>query len=247
MAPNGDHYSVKPGNPNQDDSLYLESDEAFSATPIDNPSHQAPYDSPTLRVMQSHASVQRSSSIIKEQASALSRQLSTKSNDSLDKNHQAIASVLAEDQGHGRADSTDSLDKSGNLSPSNSERSTRSVKSVMSLKTTGHYPLGTLRVHSPTKVMTSNPFEYDCLKDGGVIVIRDITPGTIVGYDTVSLTIGQKGKFEGVKNIPAGAHFVWAGSSSTSLRQGFWRKNPNFFHSSLFLSRIMSQEQFTLE
>jgi A1 cistron-splicing factor AAR2 len=60
------------------------------------------------------------------------------------------------------------------------------------------------------------------LKSGDVVIVRDIPVGSLFGYDTRSLEITQKGQFEGVKNIPPGAHFIWGGSSKSSLRNGFW-------------------------
>lgn len=173
--------------------------------------------------MQNQISIQRSPSTIKEQASALSRKLSLKSNDShgsndVNQGHQGIAGVLSSiqddeqtDRGRTRGDSASSIVEAANncsLSKSSSERSAKSTKSVRSLHALGSFPLGTLRVHSPSPTRALSADTYDCLKSGDVIVVRDIPVGSLIGYDTQSFDITQKGQVEGIKNIPPGTHFI---------------------------------------
>ena len=86
----------------------------------------------------------------------------------------------------------------------------------------GTYPLGTLRVHSPSPTPPPTGETSECLKSGDVIIVRDIPIGSLFGYDTKSFDIKQKERFEGIKNIPPGSHFIWGGSSKSSLRNGFW-------------------------
>ena len=60
------------------------------------------------------------------------------------------------------------------------------------------------------------------MKSGDIIIVRDIPLGSLIGYDSQSFEIKQKDQFEGIKEFPPGAHFIWGGSSKTSLRNGFW-------------------------
>jgi A1 cistron-splicing factor AAR2 len=47
--------------------------------------------------------------------------------------------------------------------------------------------------------------------------------GAHFGFDTVSFTLGQGNHFEGVKDVPDGPHFFYAGSGSElSTRTGYW-------------------------
>lgn len=124
----------------------MESDAAFHATPIVT-SSTSPKIGPNSTFMQNQISIQRSPSTVKEQASALSRKLSMKSNDSHGSNdaHQGplgIANVLSSipqddeqtDRGRTRGNSASSIVEAPNkcsLTKSSSERS--STKSVRSL------------------------------------------------------------------------------------------------------------------
>jgi A1 cistron-splicing factor AAR2 len=228
----------------------MDSDSAFHATPINAPA--APVTTSTSpkisdypskndsTFMQNQISIQRSPSAVKDQATALSRKLSIKSNDSHGSNdanqaHLGIASVLSSipqvdertERGRFVGDSPSSIIEATNactLSKSSSERSLQSAsgKSVHSIHAVGTCPLGTLRVHSPSPTRAPSGETYECLKSGDVVIVRDIPVGSLFGYDTRSLEITQKGQFEGVKNIPPGAHFIWGGSSKSSLRNGFW-------------------------
>ena len=222
----------------------MESDSAFHATPIITSSHPKtgdypPKNNPTF--MQNQISIQRSPSTVKEQASALSRKLSIKSNDSHGSNdanqgHPGITNVLSsipqadEQTERGRPRGSDSpsriVEAANNctLSKSSSERSGKSIsgKSVRSINAVGTCQLGTLRVYSPSPTRAPSGETYECLKSGDIVIVRDIPAGSLFGYDTRSLDITQKGQFEGIKNIPPGAHFIWGGSSKSSLRSGFW-------------------------
>lgn len=224
----------------------MESDSAFHATPINatltsTPPKSGDYQSKNNSTfMQNQISIQRSPSAVKEQASALSRKLSIKSNDShnsndANQNHMGMTNVLSSipqadeqmDRGRAIGDSTSNLVEAANkcsLSKSSSERSGKSVgsKSVRSIHALGNCPLGTLRVHSPSPTRASSGETYECLKSGDIVIVRDIPNGSLFGYDTRCLEITTKEQFEGIKNLPPGAHFIWGGSSKSSLRGGFW-------------------------
>jgi len=219
--------------PETDSHSDMESDEPFHTTPLVTSKIEAEKTDPTF--MQNSITIQRSPSSVKEQASALSRKLSVKSNDSSDHGQSNITGVLSSipqgdegtERGRAQTDSTSSIAEGTtnvSLTKSPSSISSKSNKSVVSLKALGPYPLGSLRVHSPSP--TRSPYKYDCLKPGHVFVIRDIPLGSIFGYDTKSFAVGKGFVFEGVKNIPPGPHFFWGGSSSTSLRNGFWIMSP---------------------
>ena len=221
----------------------MDSDSAFHATPIVTSTSPkigdyASKSNPTF--MQNQISIQRSPSAVKEQASVLSRKLSIKSNDSRGSNdqsqgHAGITNVLSSipqakeqaDRGRARSDSTSGIVEATNtctLSKSNSNRSGKSVssKSVRSIHAVGTVPLGTLQVHSPSPTRAPSGETYGCLKSGDAVIVRDIPAGSLFGYDTRCLEIKQKEQFEGIKNLPPGAHFIWGGSSKSSLRSGFW-------------------------
>jgi A1 cistron-splicing factor AAR2 len=221
----------------------MESDSAFHATPLPTPTTAKIGDYPSKNdstFMQNQISIQRSPSIVKDQASALSRKLSIKSNDSHSSNdansgHPSITNILSSipqadeqmDRGRAYVGSTScDVDARENiyLSKSNSGRSGKSIsgKSVRSIHAVGTCPLGSLRVHSPSPTRAPSGETYECLKSGDVVIVRDVPAGSLFGYDTRCLEITQKGQFEGIKNIPPGAHFIWGGSSKSSLRSGFW-------------------------
>jgi A1 cistron-splicing factor AAR2 len=145
MAQHGNDQFVDTGGANTNRQS-MESDAAFHATPT-IASSTSPKIGPNSTFMQNQISIQRSPSTVKEQASALSRKLSLKSNDSHGSNdanqgHLGIANVLSsipqddEQTGRGRigGDSTSSIieaENKGSLTKSSSERS--STKSVRSL------------------------------------------------------------------------------------------------------------------
>ncbi|KAF4637253.1 hypothetical protein G7Y89_g825 [Cudoniella acicularis] len=216
----------------------MDSDESFQATPFTTQDATADgsvnsvNSDPTF--MQNQIAIQRSPSTTKGQASALTRQLSIKSNDSRDVGAfpHGIADVLSDSQKdedelrRGRSDSDSSIFQATNncsLSKSSSERSTKSVRSVHAV---GSYPLGSLRVHSPSPMPsarpTNNAVQHECLASGDVFIVRDVPSAALIGYDTTAFTVKPNDHFDGIKDIPAGVHFIWGGSNSTSLRNGFW-------------------------
>ena len=188
--------------------------------------------------MQNQISIQRSPSAAHLQASALSRRLSVKSNGSSDHvtGHPPLAGILSDNDdherhGHERKDSDSSiievtnacsLSKSPSTSTTRSARSTRSVKSVRSVHAVGNYPLGSLRVHSPSPARTPAVETHESLKSGDVVIIRDIPAGSLIGYDIRCFTVPENGTFQGIKDIPSGAHFIWGSSASNTSRTGFW-------------------------
>ena len=221
MAQSGGDTFVDIASAKKTKTLSMSSDTAFHVAPIISPANGGSKiedvgvkSDPTF--MQNQISIQRSPSTAKDHVSALSRQLSVKSNASYDANHHAIAGVLlkAEEpsRGHERGDSNSSLIEATNtcsLSKSSSERSTKSVRSLHAL---GSYPLGSLRVHSPSPTRTSLD-NYECLKSGDVVIIRDVPACSLLGYDTRSFIVQKEDSFEGIKDIPPGAHFIWGGTN----------------------------------
>jgi A1 cistron-splicing factor AAR2 len=186
--------------------------------------------------IQNQISIQRSPSTAKSHISTLSKKLSTKSNSSprstLSPSSKEEDRSQEEDRGRQRGDfdssiveatNNCSLSKSNSTSSALSVRSEKSAKSVRSVNVVGSYPLGSLRVHSPSPPRQPAGDHHEVLKDGDVFIVRNIPGGSIFGYDTRSFTIQNKDhKFEGVRDIPPGAHFVWGGSSNGSSRTGFW-------------------------
>lgn len=59
-----------------------------------------------------------------------------------------------------------------------------------------------------------------------LIVITDIPAHVVIGYDAKSLTVAEDKTLLGLKEVPKGAHFVWAGSRDNSSRSGFWIITP---------------------
>lgn len=212
-------------------------DACFTATPLVRSRAPSPSttrtndlfnEDPTF--IQNQIAIQRSSSTTKEHASALTRQLSLKSNGSHDliATPTVIANIISaeEDRGRGRAASGSSLIQATNkctLSKSSSNRSEKSAKSVRSVHAVGSYPLGCLRLHSPSPTPTSTRNQPDVsLKSGDVFIVRDVPAGSLIGYDTIAFTVKVNESFDGVKDIPPGVHFIWGGSNTSSLRNGFW-------------------------
>jgi A1 cistron-splicing factor AAR2 len=130
-------------------------------------------------------------------------------------------------------------------------RSVRSMKSVHSVNHIGSVPIGTLGVHNEepesgddaVATQSKKKPEFEPLRSGDVVLVAGMPPGSLFAYDTVSFTIQanpQKSKllkkrpesiaasqaitsFEGIKDIPAGAHFIFAGTSSLiNPRTGYW-------------------------
>lgn len=236
--------SDQPGDPTSSAQIPIPTLQTEEALPLEEatlhegdnaPKIQDPTAMADPTFMQNQISIQRSSSTAHLQASALSRKLSLKSNASSD---HAVGNLAAphDDNGqhapsHERKDSDSSiveatnncdLAKSPSTSTTRSARSTRSTKSVRSVHAVGNFPLGSLRVHSPSPTRASAVDSHECLRSGDVIVIRDIPAGSLFGYDTRSFTIPENGAFQGVKNMPPGTHFIWGSSASNTSRTGFW-------------------------
>lgn len=239
--------SGDPVSPAKQDTPTLKMKEAaqLEATPSSTANAFKTQDSTTTMdptFMQNQISIQRSPSATHLQASALSRKLSVKSNGSSDHaiGYPPLAGIVSDNDGqelhgHERQDSDSSnieisnacsLSKSPSTSTTRSARSTTSVKSVRSVHAVGNYPLGSLRVHSPSPTRAPSVETHECLKSGDVVVIRDIPAGSLFGYDIKSFTIPENGTFQGIKDIPSGAHFVWGSSASNTFRTGFWIMSP---------------------
>ncbi|TVY16303.1 hypothetical protein LARI1_G005425 [Lachnellula arida] len=225
MEDNGNPSSLettppKPLPDNRAESPLL-SDAAFSATPLIATTLPPP-SNPNSTFITNSINIQRSPSTAKDQAEALGRTLSFKSNGSVDSSGRpsTISSRLGPlHERRGRAESNSSLIEATtkcSLSKSSSNRSVNSVQAV------GSFPLGTLRVHLPSSPTRSTSPQHECLKSGDVLICRGIPSGSILGYDSQLLTVKAPDQFEGIKDIPAGVHLIWGGSSLTSLRNGFW-------------------------
>jgi len=220
----------------------IETDEAFNAEPPSiipsNASASSPSSTSSLKAdstfMQNDKAIQRLPSASKSHKSSLSHQLSTKSNSNYDVglSQSGIINVPAygdERSGCGRGSSTGSV--ADGFSPctlskslSTSARSTHSVKSthsVRSVAAVGTHPFGTLGIHSSEK--RKGVPSHECLLSGDVAIVTGMPSGSILGFDTLSLTLGKEGQFHGIREIPPGPHFLYAGSASeVSTRNGFW-------------------------
>ncbi|KAI9646880.1 hypothetical protein NHQ30_004880 [Ciborinia camelliae] len=181
--------------------------------------------------IQNQISLQRSPTT-KSQVSALSGQLSIKSNGSspllgfsaLAINHDDSKDNQKISCGDYNGSNTGEIKKAA-LQKSDSNSSGLSIyseKSVHSVNVVGSYPLGSLRVHSTSPTRELGVEHDEVLKDGDVVIIRNLPTNTMFGYDTKAYTIKTEGALEGVKQIPAGAHFFWGGSGNGSSRTGFW-------------------------
>ena len=225
-------------------SFQMDSDAAFCATPLVANAPKVDDTAPSMDTtfMQNQISIQRSPSTAISHASALSRKLSTKSNGSPEAAGPSICGVLHENgererervgRGRGRADSNSSLieatnkcniAKSASVSTNGSAKSTNSIesaKSVREVHAVGSYPLGSLRVHSPSPTRGGTETR-SFLTSGDAFIARDVPPGSLFGYDTRGFVIQVGDGFEGLKDIPPGAHFMWGGAEKASLRNGFW-------------------------
>ncbi|KAK6606875.1 aar2 domain containing protein [Botrytis cinerea] len=180
--------------------------------------------------IQHQISLQRSPSATKSHVSALSGQLSIKSSGSSPRLGFSSLAIVHSDDGQRRSRGDSNGSNAGEVSKStllksdshSSGLSINSEKSVHSVNVVGSYPLGTLRVHSPSPTRERGVEHHEILKHGDVVIIRNLPASTIFGYDTKAYTIKTEGTFEGVKQIPAGAHFFWGGSGNGSSRTGFW-------------------------
>lgn len=123
--------------------------------------------------------------------------------------------------GRSRENSQALAPTSSKLSKTVSTSSGRSVKSVRSVHAVGSYPLGSLRIHSPSSPRNCSD-QHEVLKSGDAVIILDVAAGVTLGYDSKAFTFRDGHAFEGVKNIPPGPHFFWAGLGEEGVRVGFW-------------------------
>ena len=165
-------------------SFPLDSEAGFSVV-VDHASAAPGNPDPTF--MQNQIALQRNPSTTQSQASALARALSIRSNGSIDSPLARKPSVRSNGSGdsplsppgneerRGRSDSSGSsaiLEESmGNLTlqknPSTvSLQSMKSARSVRSVGVVGTFPLGSLRVHSPSPTRSPNNPSHPCQKSG---------------------------------------------------------------------------------
>lgn len=189
--------------------------------------------------MQNQVSLKRNPSLAKSSRSSTGRPLSYKSDTIYDAGigSPSISSVLEYNDDQSHADQDDADQSSGLISirtksPSGwSDRSIstiRSTKSVQSMQAIGAYPLGSLRVLSQESPDMENCNAPECLSSGDVIIITGIPQGSFIGCDTIGLNVGQDAQFEGIRDLPPGAHLLYGGSSNmVSTRNGFWLMSKN--------------------
>jgi A1 cistron-splicing factor AAR2 len=252
MAQSDSNRITDAGRTNASRPFPMDSDSAFHATPIVTSAIEGALPKNDSTFMQNQVAIQRSPNAVKDEASKLSRKLSVKSNGSHDTAQPVYGGNLPsipqgeqmDDRGGVRSEAVSTIVDAANdcsLSKSDSERSAKSARSVRSQIAVGAYPVGTLRLHSPSP--TRDHFQresFEVLKSGDIFIVRDISVGAIFGYDTKSFEIKEAGQFEGVKNLPSGAHFFWSGSSTGSLRTGFWimsDKTPTSGYGDIFVKR----------
>ena len=253
MAQSGENIRITgAGGKNTVKPFPMNSDATFHTTPIVTSAIEAVVPKNDSTFMQNQVAIQRSPSTVKDEASKLSRMLSIKSNGSYDTAQTVYGGNLSSIAQGEQMDDCESV-RSGtvstivdaangySLSKSDSERSAKSAHSVRSQIAVGAYPVGTLRLHSPSPTRDHFQSEnYEVLKSGDIFIVRDIPVGAIFGYDTKSFEIKEAGQFEGVKNLPSGAHIFWSGSSTGSLRTGFWimsDKTPTSGYGDIFVKR----------
>ncbi|ORY70010.1 AAR2 protein [Pseudomassariella vexata] len=120
-----------------------------------------------------------------------------------------------------------------------------SLNSVDSVPVIGVFPLGSLHVNEPKDDIDPNmdpvtPLTIPdgtpdaslstqkgpgLLHGGDVLILDDLPNNFTVGCDTISFTTTRQ--FFGFRDIPSGAHLVWAASSeSTSSRSACWIVTP---------------------
>lgn len=202
----------------------LLSDASFTSTPLIT---STPPSNSNPTFITNSLNLQRNPSTTKEQTEALNRAVSISSNRSIDPSRKSTlpSRLVASHQERGRArtDSDSSLLDNTNNSSLTKSPSNASVRSVQAV---GSFPLGSLRVVSPSPPRAGDAGSHECLKSGDVFIVRGVPEGAIIGYDTHVLTVSMRDQFEGIKGIPPGVHLVWGGSAVTSLRNGFWFMSP---------------------
>ncbi|KAH8594714.1 AAR2 protein-domain-containing protein [Bisporella sp. PMI_857] len=219
-----------------------------SANYLENRSHEPT--NPTLSVayatgstdtglMRNMASFQRSPSARQAPVSALPRTSSAKSVGSCDTrstidtiSEDAVLQGFTPNKKASRQPSNSSIpliepinNYSLTKTPSTkSQSSLKSVASVASIPHLGIYPVGTLRIHEapPTPKVQVPKVLPACRKTGDIFIVREVPGGTVIGFDTNVFEVKPGETFDGIKCIPAGAHFIWSGTGTQSVRNGFW-------------------------
>ena len=217
MAQSGSNRITDAGGTNANNPFPMDSDSAFHATPIVTSAIEGAVPKNDSTFMQNQVAIQRSPSAIKDEASKLSQKLSVKSNGSHDTAQPAYGGNLSsipqgqqmDDRGRVRSEAVSTIVDAANdcsLSKSDSERSAKSARSVRSQIAVGAYPVGTLRLHSPSP--TRDHFQresFEVLKSGDIFIVRDIPVGAIFGYDAKSFEIKEAGQVRGCQD-----HSFWS-------------------------------------
>lgn len=122
-----------------------------------------------------------------------------------------------------------------------------SLRSHTSIPVVGHFPLGSLRVHKamdsprlqPPGTLTqpedpnmpplerssaaaTGEHELTAESRGDVFLILDLPADSTVGCDARAFGAGTSGTFQGICDIPPGAHFIWISVPNTMSRCGYW-------------------------
>ncbi|KAI9740708.1 MAG: hypothetical protein M1818_004673 [Claussenomyces sp. TS43310] len=222
----------------------LGSDEGFSSiVPIMNRPPKSPVPdggtSPRMdpSFMQNQLPLRRNPSLARSHQPSPTRQLSARSNFSYNAGRRNSLTTSLLQQGE-EENARDHEEVDECVTPSGSDRlltnspSTRSDtsistlksnKSVQSLQAIGTYPLGSLRVLTGETLDREASLVPECLSSGDVIIVTGVPAGSFIGCDVIGLNIGKNARFEGVRDLPAGAHFIYGGSSEMGVaRNGFW-------------------------
>lgn len=240
-------------NDSDDSKEHMGSDSVFTVV-APNAGQNSSESRPDTTFTKYEPTINRSASAVRSEALALTRKLSVRSDqgsldigltptiDAFIKLDSSVGSIDSIDEettrSHDRSPSRNSLsDLLGDCSLTHaasikSTKSAKSVKSVHSIHATGGLPLGCLRIHTvatpPASPNTNAKGKHhEVLKSGDVVVIRDVPLGSLLGYDTRSITITKAGVFEGIRDLPAGLHFIWGGTAKHINRTGFWIMSPN--------------------
>lgn len=127
-----------------------------------------------------------------------------------------------------------------------------SLRSHVSIPVVGTFPLGSLRIHKmdsprlppPTSAARENTTKpEDCVRDddmppledddnqalvtkaeqgGDAFVLLDLPLNSTVGCDAKAIGTSSSSAFQGFRNIPSGAHFVWISEPNAMSRCGYW-------------------------
>lgn len=126
---------------------------------------------------------------------------------------------------HSRHDSSSTTNDSLNtcdIQRAGSSATIRSARSVRSVRGIGTLAIGSLRVHSPSPTRPTSSDVQQYLKNGDIVIVRDIPHGSLIGCDIGAIVVNELAHVEGFKDLPPGAHFFWASSPGTTERVGFW-------------------------